>query len=60
MQPLPLRRRLAVALPAALLCHAVFGLGVGAMVLNMGFGMTLGLGRVPAPWNWAVNLALLV
>lgn len=60
MQPLPLRRRLAVALPAALLCHAVFGLGVGAMVLNMGFGMTLGLGRVPEPWSWAVNLALLV
>jgi protein-S-isoprenylcysteine O-methyltransferase Ste14 len=55
-----LLRRLAVAVTAAAACHAVFALGVGAMVLNMGFGMTLGLGRVPEPWSWAVNLLLLL
>jgi protein-S-isoprenylcysteine O-methyltransferase Ste14 len=59
MQTTSSARRIVVAALAAVLCHGIFALGVGAMVVNMGFGMTLGLGRVPEPLSWAVNLLLL-
>ncbi|MEL6767433.1 MAG: isoprenylcysteine carboxylmethyltransferase family protein [Pseudomonadota bacterium] len=42
------------------LCHALFGIAVLAMIVNMWFGMQLGSGAVPQPWAWGVNLLLLL
>jgi protein-S-isoprenylcysteine O-methyltransferase Ste14 len=38
--------------------HAIFAAAVLAMILGMGFGMSQGLGRVPQPWAWLTNAAL--
>lgn len=51
--------RVATALTYAALCHGLFGLAILAMLGNMFFGMTLGIGRVPAPWSYLANAALL-
>lgn len=48
-----------VALAYGLICHVCFGVGVGAMMVAMFFGMTRSLGTVPPPWNWLANAALL-
>lgn len=53
----PTRRRL-VALAYGAVCHGVFGLGVGAMILAMYFGMSRSLGPFESPWSWAANAAL--
>ena len=53
-------RRIALALAWGVLGHGVFAAGVGAMVIGMGFGMTLGQGPLAGGWAWAVNLLLLV
>ena len=52
------RRALAVGMGA--LTHGLFALGVGAMILQMGFGMTQTFGSVPYPWAIAVNALLLL
>lgn len=52
----PGRRRIALLYGA--LCHGLFGLGVGAMILSMGFGLSQALGRVPAPYAAAANALL--
>lgn len=52
------RKALALAYGAA--CHAIFGIAALTMVIVMGSGMTLGLGRVPDPWSWVANVALLL
>ncbi|MEO1331174.1 MAG: isoprenylcysteine carboxylmethyltransferase family protein [Pseudomonadota bacterium] len=52
-------RRRAVALAYGGGCHAVFGLGVGAMMLAMFFGMSRSLGPFEGPWRWLANAALI-
>lgn len=43
-----------------LLCHGAFALGGAAMLWGLYTGLTGAWGRVPAPWAWAANAALLV
>ncbi len=43
-----------------LICHSVFVLGVGAMVVSMFFGMSRSLGSLPEPWSIVANAALLL
>lgn len=49
-----------IAIAYGFVCHAIFGLAALTMVIVMGSGMTLGFGRVPEPWNWVANVALLL
>ncbi|MEM7499049.1 MAG: isoprenylcysteine carboxylmethyltransferase family protein [Pseudomonadota bacterium] len=61
--PRPARQALADRALALLwggLCHALFAAAVLSMIVNMWFGMQLGLGAVPAPWSWLTNLLLLL
>ncbi|MEM6479892.1 MAG: isoprenylcysteine carboxylmethyltransferase family protein, partial [Pseudomonadota bacterium] len=53
-------RRIALALSYGAVTHAAFGLGVGSMVLCMGFGMQLGQGPFVGPLAWVVNFFLLL
>jgi protein-S-isoprenylcysteine O-methyltransferase Ste14 len=53
-------RRIALALLAGVLCHAVFAMAVLAMVLAMAFGMSESLGPVPWPWAALANAALIL
>lgn len=48
-----------IALFYGALCHALFALGVGTMVLMMFFGMSRSFGALSAPWSWMANVALL-
>jgi protein-S-isoprenylcysteine O-methyltransferase Ste14 len=48
-----------LALLYGAVCHAVFALGVTAMVAAMYFGMSRSLGTLPAPWSYLANAALL-
>ena len=57
---IPPTRRLLLALIWGALCHGTFLLGVGAMVIGMGFGMTLGQGPLTGAWGWVVNGLLLL
>jgi protein-S-isoprenylcysteine O-methyltransferase Ste14 len=56
----PGRGRIAIAAIYGLVCHAVFGVAVLAMIVAMFFGMSRSFGEVPQPWAWAANLALLI
>ena len=60
LRPPPGRRRIALGLAYGLVCHTVFAAAVLAMMVAMFFGMSHSLGRVPAPWNWLVNLGLIL
>ncbi|MCA3676013.1 MAG: isoprenylcysteine carboxylmethyltransferase family protein [Methylobacterium sp.] len=60
LRPPPGRGRIALALVIGMLCHVTFGLAVLAMMVAMFFGMSESLGRVPQPWAWLVNLALIL
>ena len=51
----PGRRRISIAFAYGLMCHVVFALAVGAMILAMFFGMSESLGRVPEPWSYLAN-----
>lgn len=51
--------RIALALSLGLLTHLAFALGVFAMIVAMFFGMSESFGRVPQPWAWIVNIALI-
>ncbi|MEM1373597.1 MAG: isoprenylcysteine carboxylmethyltransferase family protein [Pseudomonadota bacterium] len=53
-------KRISLALSYGALTHLTFGLGVGSMVLCMGFGMQLGQGPFQGILAWVVNLALLL
>ena len=60
LRPAPGAGRIALALAAGLVTHAVFAAAVLAMIGAMFFGMSQSLGRVPQPWAWAANLLLLL
>jgi ubiquinone biosynthesis O-methyltransferase len=51
--------RSAIALLHGAMCHALFVLGVGTMVVMMYFGMSRSLGTLQAPWSLIANAALL-
>jgi len=51
--------RPAIALLYGAVCHALFALGVGAMVAMMYFGMSRSLGTLEAPWSVLANAVLL-
>lgn len=52
--------RIALALSLGLATHLVFAAAVLAMIVAMFFGLSESFGRVPQPWAWAANLALIV
>ncbi|WP_425039497.1 methyltransferase family protein [Primorskyibacter sp. S187A] len=56
----PGRWRIAIAFGYGLICHVIFALAVGAMILAMFFGMSQSLGAVPRPWSYLVNAGLLL
>ncbi|RTL97754.1 MAG: isoprenylcysteine carboxylmethyltransferase family protein, partial [Bradyrhizobiaceae bacterium] len=47
--------RIATAVATGLVCHALFGLAVLAMIGAMFFGMSESFGRVPWPWAIVAN-----
>ena len=53
------RGQRAIAIAYGLACHLLFGLGVGAMIAAMFFGMGRSLGRVPTPLSHFANALLL-
>ncbi|MEM1351569.1 MAG: isoprenylcysteine carboxylmethyltransferase family protein [Pseudomonadota bacterium] len=53
-------RRFILALGYGLLCHAAFAAAVAAMILAMFFGMNQSFGRVPTPWSYLANAALIL
>ena len=61
--PRPASPRPGYALPYAvacgLLCHVLFVAGVGTMMVEMAFGMSRSLGRLPRPWSWMADMVLL-
>ena len=50
---------MALALSLGVLTHLVFAAAVLAMIVAMFFGLSESFGRVPQPWAWAANLALI-
>ncbi len=52
--------RIAVALGLGLTTHLIFAAAVLAMIAAMFFGMSESFGRVPHPWAWLANAALIV
>ena len=57
LRPFP---RILVALSYGALTHVAFALGVGSMVLGMGFGMQLGHGPFAGALAWMANALLLL
>lgn len=55
----PGRRRIRIAFLYGLLCHVVFALAVGAMIVAMFFGMSESLGRLQKPWSFLANAFLI-
>ena len=53
------RGRIMLALGLGLLCHALFGLAVLAMIVAMFHGLSAGFGTVPWPWAALANAALI-
>lgn len=60
LKPPPGRARITIAVAYGLICHSVFALAVGAMIVAMFFGMSESLGRVPEPWSYLANLFLVL
>jgi protein-S-isoprenylcysteine O-methyltransferase Ste14 len=60
LRPAPGVGRIVLALSMGTLTHLAFAAGVLAMIGAMFFGMSESLGRVPQPWAWAANAALIV
>jgi protein-S-isoprenylcysteine O-methyltransferase Ste14 len=52
--------RVALALVMGALCHALFAVGVLAMIVAMFFGLSESIGTVPWPWAALANAALIV
>ena len=59
-RPPPGKKRIVVAFAYGAICHSIFGLAVLAMIVAMFFGMSMSLGRVPAPWSVFANIALII
>lgn len=59
-RPPPGKKRIVVAFAYGALCHTIFGLAVLTMIVAMFFGMSMSLGRVPAPWSVLANMALII
>ena len=53
-------RARSVALLWGAICHVTFALAVLSMIFAMWYGMSHSLGRVPQPFAWLANLALLL
>jgi len=53
-------RRILIALTYGFVCHFIFAVAVIAMIVVMYSGMTLAMGRVPAPWFWVANVVLVL
>lgn len=60
LRPPPGRGRIALALAFGMATHLAFAAGVLAMISAMFFGMSESFGRVPQPWAWVANIALIV
>lgn len=60
LRPAPGRARIALAVSFGALCHGLFAVAAASMIGGMAAGMTCGLGTVPEPWRWPVNIALIV
>ena len=56
----PSRRRLVIAASYGLLCHSLFIIGVGAMIIMMFFGMSRSFGQLAPPWSFVANALLLL
>src|SRR6056297_3618956 len=56
----PGRGRIALAFCYGLVCHAIFGAAVLAMIVAMFFGMSESLGGLDPPWSWVANAALIL
>ncbi len=54
------RRALIVAVAYGALCHLAFATAVVSMMVVLFSGMTDGLGRLPGPWAWGADAALLI
>lgn len=59
LRPPPGTARIALALGLGMLCHALFGVAVLAMIVAMFFGLSESLGTVPWPWALLANAALI-
>jgi protein-S-isoprenylcysteine O-methyltransferase Ste14 len=57
---MPRRGAIVVAVLYGVFCHVAFVAGVGAMMVVLFSGMTLGLGRLPQPWSWFADALLLL
>lgn len=53
-------RHFALAALYGFICHMLFAIAVGAMVVMMFFGLSESFGRVPHPLSWLANLALVL
>lgn len=60
ISPPPGARRIALAVTAGVLCHALFAAAVLAMILAMFFGLSESFGRVPRPWAVVANALLIL
>ena len=54
------RRRLVIATSYGLLCHSLFIMAVGAMIIMMFFGMSGSFGHLAPPWSFVANALLLL
>jgi ubiquinone biosynthesis O-methyltransferase len=50
----------ATAIAYGIVCHTLFVVGVGAMIVAMFFGMSRSFGRVPTSWSALTNAILLI
>jgi protein-S-isoprenylcysteine O-methyltransferase Ste14 len=60
LRPPPGPARIAVAFAYGAVCHVLFALAVLSMVVAMFFGMSISIGRVPEPYSYIANAALIV
>lgn len=60
MKPATSPGRQRLALVYGLACHSLFAAGVAAMIYSMYFGLTRGAVHLSSPWNWLVDVLLLV
>lgn len=58
--PNPSGRSKVIAVAHGMLCHGLFALAIAVMIYEMYFGLSRTWGRVPTPWRWIANGALLV
>ncbi len=54
----PAASRKSIALFYGLLCHGLFGIGVGMMIFQMYFGLQRSFGTLSSPWSTIANVGL--